>query len=727
MGKHALWFGLLLVLLPFFAAQLTGHTFAPLDVLYSTTVPYVNGTGAVPYPQSHFWSDTVNFYWPRLATLSRHEFPISYTSGGGIPLYADTISGYFSPFAWASFGWLGSGPRVLDFFWMLQFGVLFAGMFLFLKQQGLPKIAALTSSLLYTFCTHYFVGSYFSFQSLGAMAFLPWSLWAGEKWKSGAHRFWMPQLFLALCVYSGNVQTALFPALVFSCWFLLKKEYGFWLYSGVTAVLLSLPLWLTGYEYHILQNAQGLDRGSHVPIGTWAKLKALGALPALFYPEILGSPKHVDFLKGFKTSATYFFGSIGLLAPLAVWSARKNIRWKERLPLFCLTLLALSLFVLVTPVLNILYYRIFCVTLLALAILAGIALEKFNIQSLRRSSLSALAGLALFAAVVWYVKRGWEHHISAFLIDELSKSVSNQWIPNYFMERLSRWFAGYMSDWRLWLTLVLLAALAIAAKRLKPTALAGILLLDIFGLWCATVLWQPLKPHVSPDLEKIHALMKQDPNYPLVRFAGVPCEPGPILFGYPQNEFIGLPKLGLYGSTRVAALVETETRCDHPSKTFQHPLGLEASYVATQPGWSPWQQKGVTPPWAVLQYKAPGYWLWRLNWAHGYLKFKKVDSWGVDAEISTLGTPLEEWTFEVPYYPGWRYWLDGREIRPAKIYHSSLPVFTERIDVMENHEFIARFTPRMLIYGGWGALAGALLAAGAAIFASRRTRPNALS
>lgn len=723
---------LLLISLPYFYAFFTDRTFAPTTALRSTALPFAEGYTGAP-PANHFWADTLTFYYPRFHSLQRKDFPISFSAGGSVPLYSDTISGFFSPINLLLFYFLPIHNHSLDILWLLQTLLYAAGIYLWLSRLGLPPAACALACLTQGFCTAFFPGSYMSFQTLGALAFLPWALWAEET----KAKKWAPVFFLALGCYGGNIQTALFPLMAYGLWMLLRGEWWRGTLNGGGAVLLSLPLWVSGLEYHILMATNQIDkRLSELPPDTIGKLKALVALPALFLPELFGSSKSVDFLKAFKTSSTYFIGSIGLLGPLlAVLGWRRDLL-KNKLAQFALVLLAFSLLVMATPLLNYLYYRILCLTCLGLSLLVA-AVFASRPDFARRSHWLPVTAVAFVAAALAaaFVKHRYEAEITDFLRRELSRGTYAWW-PGLAHARVDRWFRTYLSSLHAWLLPPLFLAAWFFARRKAHGALAATVVLECVLVWAAQVTLDPtMNPAALPAMRELKSLLQASPSFPVSRFQELNCGTGPFLFGFSLGEYTGTPKIYYYGSTDVPVLKTVNYHCEHETKTIplEDPDTLRqtaTNVLVVRTGWTP-TGLDLTP---VRRGKDFWYWVPTKGAARSAITpLEAADAKALETEtISWDGSHLSlrvraakavgEWTLSLPPYPGWTYRLDDKIISPVAA-ERNVPRFREPIAPGE-HTLTASFNPRGLAVATLvsGLLALLLLAWGLA-GQSRKTSP----
>lgn len=723
--KRIFWLGFFLTAAPFLFCFVSGYTFAPMDALRSTSLPYAALEPASP-PDNHFWSDTLNFYLPRLYALSRHEFPISFSSGGGGPLYADTISGFFSPFSLLVFGALPVFGNSLDLLWMLQFLVFYAGIFLWLKSMGIPAVGAFLGAITQVYCTAYFPGSYFAFQSLGAMAFLPWALWADEV---GSRRVkaWAPALFLSLCIYSGNIQTMVYPILIYGAWAIFSGRILSSIYSVSLAVLFAAPMLLTGIEYHVILGIQNLaERKSQVPEG-WGKLTALLAIPGIFFPELYGSSKSIDFLKGLKISVTYFIGSIGFLGPLLGFASFKGQESRTRLKYFSAALILGSVLVMVSPLLDFLYYRILCVLCFGLSCLVAATWSNFPADVFRRLRLFLpIFALALVCGLVfvYFAKIGFSDQLKEFFSAKLMASKYSWW-PALNQARVDRWFLDYLSSGRFLVLPALCIGAWFALKRKNLGILAGLVVMDIALVWFGQVTFNQVVPVAHPALTKLDAELRKSPSYPASRFLAKQCvnrtdKFQPDLFGFVLNEYVGAPSVIYYGSTNVERLAEPqEVICDSNKNTLsildtkilresainlvisrEEISFLNSDYrsVVSADGYTFWLRKEPFP--AIWPVEGPG-----------GISSVTTAAWSgssISWKVGVVGERVDKWRLSLPYYPGWRYKLDGREIFPDSIAHS-IPQFKESLTVGV-HDVIADFYPRMLLIGLAGCLASILIA-----------------
>ncbi len=709
--------GLFLCVFPFLLCFVSGRSFAPFNSLYSTNLPYAADANYSP-PNNHFWSDTVNFYWPRFTTITRHEFPISFSSGGGGPNYSDTISGFFSPYCLFVFGLLPTGLHSLDLVWLLQFAVYFAGLYFWFSTLGIAPLGAALGALTQSYCTAFFPGSYLSFQTLGALSFLPWALWSEEHFRNSRHRFSLPGIFLALSIFSGNVQTALYPLLIFGIWGLVQKKIWETIYSGCLAILLSLPLWLPGIQYHILQGVQDLaNRRSQVPPDLLGRLRVLFALPAVFLPDLYGSTKSIDFMKGFKTSATYFIGSIGFIGPLLCLLNWRRELLKRREVRFALALLVFSLLVMLTPLLNFLYYRILCVVCFALSLLLAISFDNFFEKHQKSKVLLKLSGLFLVGAgIAFFSKQRYHIRIAEVFSQKLQESTY-AWNKALLQSRIDNWFSSYLSNSHFLALAPLLLATYFAIKTKNRLLLASLIFLELVLVWSNQVTFDAVVPPEHSSYALIKQELEKSPSFPASRFLPLACEKNKaFLFPFSINEFQAVPTIQYYGSTAIRRLPGPQAICNEAirSISFVSKENLQRSALnvfVTDAGWkiddSSYHaifQNSQYTIWSRPSFSA----IWANKPAGEPLSAKTLTwdgwqiSWHIEAEKA-----VQSWSLSLPYYPGWHYQLDSREITPNSI-EFTVPSFTEEL-TPGAHTVIAFFKPSMLYWGLLGSLLGLLI------------------
>jgi hypothetical protein len=723
--------GLAVVALPYLVC-LFGYTFAPLDTLQSTVPPFTEGNPA--FPQSHFWSDTVNLNWPRMATLSRGEFPVSFAPNGGCPVYADTASSFFSPCALLTFGLFKPTTATLTCFWGLQSLTIYLGTWLWLRRAGASSIGSTVGAVTQSFTTAYLTGTYLAFQSLGAMCFLPWALWAEYRFEKMPQRFAVPQLFLSLSVLGGHLQSAVFPLLTYGLWCVVQRRFWQGAYSITLVVLFTLPFWLTGVEYHIFENATTLaSRQSEMPVSWLGRFKTMLALPAVLVPEAFGSSKSIDFLKVFQTSGTYFIGSIGILAPLVVASARPRQLFRHREALFGAALIGCSLLVMGSPLLLYLYYRVLCLVCLGLSVLVAFALEDsgetLHPKRLDRWCWGAFGLLAVLALVVQIVKTAFSVELTRFFTQRLQTGTYSWW-GAWQEERVRRWFSGYCSDYRFgFILLALLAAPWVARKR-GVKGLAVLIAADCIILWISQISWNAAREPQHPAFARIHEELKTAPAYPLARYVPLRCGAGMLPFRPAVNEYQGVPSGEFYGTTRIRGILDIfpEVLRDEKSRTIGfrdlQPLsngGFQVFILA--PGWSmdpaqfePFVDGKDFVAWRLRDPNLKSRGVWGSSTAGDPVRpavlAVQADRTGIALE-TRWPAAVEKWQLSLPAYPGWEYQLDGKTVLPTPD-RAPVPGFTTPI-TPGDHRIEARFKPRMIRLGLLGTAASVLGALGAMV------------
>jgi hypothetical protein len=720
--RNFICLGLLVTALPFLLCLLFNLTFAPMDSLYSTVLPFA---GAIPgkVPFSHFWSDTVCFFWPRLAAVARHEFPISFVAGGGLPLFADSISGFYDPLVWLTFGLFGSSATVLTCFWGIQYVVLFLGLFCWLSRAGAKPLGALTGSLLLVFTSTYFPGSYMSFQTLGVFCFLPWALWAEEKYGASRAGNWLPQFFLVLCILGGNLQTAAYPLIAYGIWALIHRKFRYIAYSLGLVLLFTLPFWFESIQYHILENIQTLSgRHSEVPLTWLGRLKALLALPAVVVPDLFGSSTSIDFLKGFQTSLNYFIGSVGSLGFFVVVSTLKPANLKNKNFLFASVLLLFSIFVFITPLLNFFYYRFLCLICFALAVMVSLKLSEVSEIRFKKICWTSFILVGSFALAAAFVKHAYRQPLERFFIQKLSDNSTYSWWHELQEERVSRFFSNYLSNPPFLLGLFSWLAAPWILKKNK-TLFAMLVVISGALVWWSNVSFQKVQTTESPAFIEINRELQRSGNYPLSRFDAARCGVGPFLFGFVTNEYSGTPRAGYYGSTNVADIGYTGFVCDQASKLISltdsqitslsniNVLAIRSGwkiqdksfeFMSEHDGFSLWRRKFSDEKPAVVFSTESGkekksFATQVVGWDHSGLKVK-IDS----------SADVPRWGLSLPYYPGWKFKLDGETLTKLALFHS-MPIFETPLG-RGQHLLEADFTPWPLYIGLLGTLAAILLA-----------------
>jgi len=251
-------------------------------------------------------------------------------------------------------------------------------MLLFLKGRSIRSLWACCGALAYAANSQFVVWIYHRW-TLSAFCWVPWILWAIDRYRQGkrASWGWVP-VFMAMAFLGGTLQHAAFVVLaVIAIWgeeaithgasvkaqTQLLSRYAIW---GLLGAGLAAMMFLPCVDAFLVSNRLGLHMGMHgkssmgiYPEGILQPILNLAAYPLQIFPSLLGRCESVDLLKLFKSELFYaiYFGSLPvLIAFIALF--------KRQTPMLARLLIGAGLLLPLTPLVRLLYQRLYLLFIL---------------------------------------------------------------------------------------------------------------------------------------------------------------------------------------------------------------------------------------------------------------------------------------------------------------------------------------------------------------------------
>ncbi len=398
-----------------------GKNLAPLDVLNEMMQPW-RGTGETVTTKNHIVSDAVDQYlvYRIVAAESyRREGWLGWSTltYGGTAQYANTMALYYD--------WTMQLHRWFDFWTAWHLGLMgqvmlsAAGMFFFLRGRSISTVWACSGALAYAANSQFVVWIYHRW-ALGAFCWVPWILWAIDRYRSGKRNYWsLVPVFMALAFLGGTLQHALYVILaVVAMWGEeairtgrsligqrnLLVRHACW---GLLGIGLAGMMFLPCADAFLKSTRLGLHMGMHgtlasgmYPKGALQPLLNLAAYPLQIFPSVLGRCDTVDLLKLFKSELFYvaYFGSLPVLISLLAF-------FRKQTPPLARLLIGTGLLLPLTPVLRHLYQRLYLLFILG-GILAFTHFMENATMETKRQLFKTTAAATGLAVIAWIAASG---------------------------------------------------------------------------------------------------------------------------------------------------------------------------------------------------------------------------------------------------------------------------------------------------------------------------------
>jgi hypothetical protein len=272
------------------------------------------------FPAQKYFSDMLHA--GKLPFWTPHLF-------SGMPLLADPQAGAWYPLNWPFF-LIGVTPRSLMWETALHAFLALTGGYLLGRALSRSRMGAVFVGVFFAF-SGFFAGHASHTVIFQAAALLPWLLWTGLR--AARSPRWLPALAVVsgLTVLAGHFQTALYALFALACVLIgdfavhrvsVRGMLQALLCAGAGAVLLSAVMTLPGLEL----TAQSIRAGADYRRDSGARLVP-GALLTLVSPDHYGAVEDENYTGPADDTQFYFYESL-LLVPLALLGlAASPRRW----------------------------------------------------------------------------------------------------------------------------------------------------------------------------------------------------------------------------------------------------------------------------------------------------------------------------------------------------------------------------------------------------------------
>ena len=362
------------------------------------------------------------------------------------------------------------------------------GMLLFLRGRSIGTLWACCGALAYAANSQFVTWIYHRW-ALGAFCWVPWILWAIDRYRHGKRCSWpLVPVFIGMAFLGGTLQHAALVVLVVAAmwieetwnvwttrsmwgrhlgersssitnaepghfdeeslnghqgkqpspWFSQVSVLGRYATCGMLGVGLAAMMFIPCSDAFLTSMRLGLHTGLYgnasngvYPHGWLQPLFNLAAYPLQIFPSVLGRCDSVDLLKLFRSELFYvaYFGS------LPVWIALLAI-FRKQAPLLARLLIVTGLFLPLTPLVRYLYQRLFL-----LFILGGIlAFVHFMESATRETKLRIFRITAMLTCVCLAAWTGMNVLLLAkpAILAQLRENILSEGSGSSF---------GFFSDW----------------------------------------------------------------------------------------------------------------------------------------------------------------------------------------------------------------------------------------------------------------------------------------
>ena len=515
-----------------------GRNLAPLDVMHEMMEPW-RGVDEQVSVKNHFVVDAVDNYlvYRILAADNyRAEGWVGWSSltYGGTAQYANTMALYYD--------WTMQLHRWFDFWTAWHLGIMgqmllaAIGMLLFLRGRGIGALWAVCGALAFAANSQFVTWIYHRW-ALSAFCWVPWILWAADRYRSGKKPYWaMVPAFIALAFLGGSLQHCAHVALVvvavwgeealkagrsLRCQLRVLGRYAAW---GLLGTALAGMMFVPCIAAYLESSGMGLHSTARMglyPHGLLQPLFNLLAYPLQIFPSILGRPGTMDALKVFRSDLFFvaYFGSLPvLIAYLACFG--------KKVPPLARLLILIGLLLPLTPLVKYLYQRMFIIWILG-GIYAFAHFMETSELSTRRRIVKATGMVAAAVVSFWTVGSV----ILAARQDEVIAVLNSKFLGpagggafGYFKDWMQGRLHGFVTECLIWspqqmIPLGLLVAslvglgftAALSARRRQAGAImvAGAWLLELMVFGSRWITWtDPADYPLFPTTPEVTALQE---------------------------------------------------------------------------------------------------------------------------------------------------------------------------------------------------------------------------